>query len=569
MIERVDKLRWEDGIVATDRMPGLLAHFKSDQECLNRLFAVAYSPRRQERMRCFLSEWRQMLESLPFHSLTHSDRIDWLLFQSHLSAEKRHLETEASRFESAQVLLPQALELIALEDSRRLFQDVQPEPAALLLDNVCTQIANLRTALESGATKTSPALAGQAAKICTQLRTMLSAWFGFYHGYDPSFDWWVEKPYQTLDSVLDEYVRFLREEIAGAKGDAIVGEAIGREALIAELRHVQVPYEPEELIAAAREEMDWCQTELRRAAQEMGLGDDWRAALERVKADHVKPGEQPALVRDLAYEAIVYVEENDLVTVPPLARECWRMEMMAAERQKVSPFLLGGEEIIVSFPTSDMAHPQKKMSLRGNNRAFARATVQHELIPGHHLQTFFMERHRPYRQIFWTPFWIEGWTLHWEMLLWEREFARTPEERIGMLFWRMHRGARVIFSLEFHLGQRTAEECVEMLVQEVGHERDNALAEVRRSFEGNYSPLYQCAYLIGAWQMHALYREMVGSGRMSDREFHDAVLHENIMPIPTLRALLKGQPLTKDFAPEWRFYPLPMPNGEADLPETI
>jgi len=201
----------------------------------------------------------------------------------------------------------------------------------------------------------------------------------------------------------------------------------------------------------------------------MGYGNDWRAALDKVKSGHTQPGEQPALVRDLAYEAIHYVEEHELVTVPAVARECWRMEMMSPERQKVNPFFLGGEEIILSFPTSDMEHAQKRMSLRGNNRAFARATVHHELIPGHHLQLFSMARYHPHRQMFWTAFWIEGWTLHWEMLFWERNFARTPEERIGMLFWRMHRGARVIFSLEFHLGQRTAEECVEMLVNEAGH----------------------------------------------------------------------------------------------------
>ena len=124
--------------------------------------------------------------------------------------------------------------------------------------------------------------------------------------------------------------------------------------------------------------------------------------------------------------------------------------------------------------------------------------------------------------MFYTPFWVEGWTLHWEVLLWERGWARTPEERIGMLFWRMHRGARVVFSLAFHLGQMTPDECVEMLVGEVGHERDNAIAEVRRSFGGDYDPLYQAAYLLGGLQVHALYREMTENGRMTAREFHDA-----------------------------------------------
>jgi len=239
--------------------------------------------------------------------------------------------------------------------------------------------------------------------------------------------------------------------------------------------------------------------------------------------------------------------------VPPLAAECWRMEMMAPEKQKVNPFFLGGETIIVSFPTNTMEHARKRMSLRGNNRHFARATVQHELIPGHHLQGFFQERFRPYRRIFQTPFWTEGWTLHWEMLLWDQGFARTPEDRIGMLFWRLHRAARVLFSLGFHLGRMTPEQCVVLLVDEGGHERENALAEVRRSFGGSYDPLYQCACLIGGLQMRALHRECVGSGRMSQREFHDRVLQENSMPIAFLRALLSQQSLDRDFRARWRF----------------
>ena len=123
-----------------------------------------------------------------------------------------------------------------------------------------------------------------------------------------------------------------------------------------------------------------------------------------------------------------------------------------------------------------------------------------------------------------------------------------------MLFWRLHRCARVLFSFGFHLGQMTPQECVEMLVNDVGHERDNATAEVRRSFGGDYDPLYQAAYLIGGLQVRALHRELVGAGRMTDREFHDAFLRENCMPIALLRALLRGDPLDRDFRGEWRFY---------------
>src|SRR5215469_10056418 len=163
-----------------------------------------------------------------------------------------------------------------------------------------------------------------------------------------------------------------------------------------------------------------------------------------------------------------------------------------------------------------MSDQDKLMSMRGNNYAFCRATVFHELIPGHHLQIFMSQRYNAHRHIFQTPFLVEGWALYWEMRFWEMGFARTPEERVGMLFWRAHRCARIIFSLKFHLGQMTAPQAVDFLVERVGHERRNATAEVRRSVSGEYGPLYQAAYMLGALQLRTLHHEVVDSGKMKD-----------------------------------------------------
>ena len=163
----------------------------------------------------------------------------------------------------------------------------------------------------------------------------------------------------------------------------------------------------------------------------MGFGDDWQAALEKVKTLHVEPGKQTDLIRDLAREAMDFVEKRDLVTVPPLAKEIWRMEMMSPERQKVNPFFLGGEVIQVSYPTDTMDHDDKMMSMRGNNIHFSRATVHHELIPGHHLQGFMTARYNPHRRAFGTPFWTEGWALYWEMLLWDRRLPEDAREPRG------------------------------------------------------------------------------------------------------------------------------------------
>jgi uncharacterized protein (DUF885 family) len=232
--------------------------------------------------------------------------------------------------------------------------------------------------------------------------------------------------------------------------------------------------------------------------------------------------------------------------------------MMTPAQQKVNPFFLGGTSIIVSYPTCSMSHEEKLMVMRGNSRPLSRSTVFHELLPGHHLQFHYMPRSKPHRQLFETPFWIEGWAFYWELLLWDRgDFAVTPEEKMGMLFWHMHRCARIVFSVKFHLGEWTPAECVEFLVRKVGHERATAEGEVRRSFNGEDGPLYQAGYMLGALQIYALRKEVVDvGGLMSEKEFHDRVMKENNMPIELLRALLKGETLDRNHKPSWRFYDL-------------
>lgn len=453
----------------------------------------------------------------------------------------------------------------------------------------------------AGSLKVKKVVANRTVAIISSLRNTLKNWFDYYNGYDPIFTWWVAEPYKAADQSLQNYASFMSEKVAGLRfGDAIdsrpatgtagggggpdaergqrsgaqggrsanarpgdssdiVGDPIGREALMVELASEMIPYTPEELIAIAKKEFAWCETEMKKASRHLGYGEDWHKALEHVKGLYVEPGKQPQLIRDLAVEAIEFMDQHDLITIPPLARESWRMQMMTPERQLVNPFFTGGETISVSYPTNTMSHEQKMMSMRGNNIHFARATVFHELIPGHHLQGFMSARYRSYRSPFRTPFWGEGWALYWELLLWDMGFAKTPENRIGMLFWRMHRCARIIFSLGFHLGQMTPKQCIDFLVERVGHEPENATAEVRRSFNGSYPPLYQAAYLLGGLQIYAMHKELVDKGKMTNRAFHDAVLKENSIPIEMVRASLTKQKLTRHFNSSWKFYGLVVP----------
>ncbi len=537
---------------------GVIESFDADVGILDRYYSARTSPNRSARFKQLYADKLALLAGLDFDKLNHDEQVDYVLFKNYLEHEQKEAARWEAQLAEMAPLIPFSRTISDLEDTRRTLKDLDPAKAAVVLNDLAKQIAATQKSFEDGsAAKPKRTVANRAARTVGELRNTLKRWFTFYNVYDPLFTWWCESPYKAADDALGKYQTFITAKLVGIAPDdktTIIGDPIGREALINELKYEMIPYTPEELVAIANKEFAWCEAEMKKASREMGYGDDWKKALEAVKQSYVEPGKQPALIRDLAYQAIDFVEKNDLVTVPKIARDGWRMEMMTPERQLVAPFFLGGETILVSYPTDGMTHEQKMMSMRGNNPHFSHATVFHELIPGHHLQGFMADRYRPYRGDFRTPFSVEGWALYWEFLMWDLGFQKTPEDRVGALFWRMHRCARIIFSLNFHLEKMTPQECVDFLVERVGHERDNAAAEVRRSFSGDYGPLYQIAYMMGGKQFYSLHHDLVDTKKMTNKQFHDAILHEGPIPVEMVRAILTNGRLSKDFVPSWRFY---------------
>jgi hypothetical protein len=547
-------------------LSGLIRRYATDADSVRRFYHLPQSEAVRTRRDGFFARWQEELERQPFERMGRDGRIDFLLLRNHLAAERYRQEFEARRLEETRPLLPFLDDAIGLEVARWGVTPIDPQAAAATLTRIGREAADVHRRVRLAHEK-RPAEAGleplearperalRAARTVADATRALDAWYRHYDGFHPLFSWWNRKPYEAARRALDEYGRFLRETVAGQRDrdeDPMVGDPIGRDAILMDLRFEMLAYSPEELIRIAEREMAWCEDQMRRAAREMGHGDDWKAALEAVKARHVPPGEQDGLVARQAREAIEFLERRDLVTIEPLARETWRVDMIDLATQRILPFAAyGGQRMLVAYPLADMDHDTKLMSLRGNNEHFSRIVTPHELIPGHHLQGYMAQRYRPYRAIFSTPFLGEGWALHWEMLLWDLGYARGPEDRVGMLFWRMHRAARIIVSLAYHMGETTPPEMIDFLVDRVGHERFTATSEVRRYIGGQYSPLYQVSYMIGGLQLRSLYRALVPA-KMTPKQFHDAVLKENSVPIEMIRLSLTGTTPPRDWRPEKR-----------------
>ena len=164
-------------------------------------------------------------------------------------------------------------------------EPINSAKVAATLTELKKQVDEQRSKVEKGF-QGKKAVANRAVAALNALKGNLRNWYTFYNGYDPVFTWWNEEPYKSVDQALTNYSTFISEKVVGVRvaqseatrgqgsggsqrqssspnarpGDTsdIVGDPIGREALISELRSEMIPYTPEEIIAIGEKEMAWC-----------------------------------------------------------------------------------------------------------------------------------------------------------------------------------------------------------------------------------------------------------------------------------------------------------------------
>ena len=421
----------------------LQREYRADQASLRDASELPASEAYLDRQRQLDQRWLERLDQFDFAALDARQKADFLLLRSQIRAALDETARAKQRLGEIAPLVPFRTTIHELETARRHWGAPDVQAAARKVAELMTAVKLASEHLPKPGGKTTAAAALRAANSVRALQEVLKRWYSFYEGYQPGFTWWLKKPCDDASKQLDEYAKHVREDLAGIKGkddDPLVGEPLGAEALAADIRREWLPYTADELIAIGEREFVFCEVEMKKAAREMGLGDDWKAALARVKADYAPPGQQDALVAGIAREVTEFVKRRELVTVPPLCEESWGLTMISPETLKTIPYAAyNGRQMMVAYASGEMSQEDKIMVMRGNNRHFTRLVIPHELIPGHHLQQYY-EARGPQRQ-FSTPFYVEGWALYWELRLWDLGWAKTPEDRIGMLFWRMTRAA--------------------------------------------------------------------------------------------------------------------------------
>ncbi len=299
-----------------------------------------------------------------------------------------------------------------------------------------------------------------------------------------------------------------------------------------------------DLLQIGEEAVAKAKVELAKAAAEISP----RQGLERVIAEakkHHPPAEKLTQTYKKEMErARDFVVKRDLVTfpdgddhlavteTPPFARSV----IPYAAYLSPAPFDSKQEGLFWVTPIDRRAPADRQREqLDGHTIYGIPVTALHEAYPGHHLQLLHSNRaSSKVRKVFGTSTFWEGWALYCEDLMFEEGFYQDPKVRLIQLRDMLFRAYRVLVDVKLHLSQMTIEEAVDLLVDQAGLERANAVAEVKRY---TLTPTQPMSYLVGKREIVSLrdeYRQQRGE-RFKLKEFHDKLLSFGSVPLPLVR----------------------------------
>lgn len=285
----------------TPNIQATIRTFTADLADIQSFLSISFSPTRSQKVEGFFTSTLTSLSAdFDFDTLSQDDKVDYLLLQSHIKRLLHQDRAAAKKYQQAQELGlfgDWVDECIHFVETRHNVGRQSGREIATVFQNAEKGIDILiSTANSEKSHKTDKErfITFWTIARFEELSAALEEAVGFYKGYDPVITWWIEKPWETLKARLTTLVSALKTKIGvdgSSSADDIVGDPIGREALLEELEAEWIAYTPEELIQMGEKELEWCERDMEKASMTLGF-DSSRDALEHVKNKFVEPGEQ-------------------------------------------------------------------------------------------------------------------------------------------------------------------------------------------------------------------------------------------------------------------------------------
>lgn len=275
--------------------------FTADLADIQSFLSISISQTRADKVKeCLTSTLTSLSKNFVFMLLPQSEQVDYLLLQSHIKRLLHQNEATAKKVDTAKDLglFGDWVDVcIHFVETRHNVGIQSGQQIATALHSAAQGADQLLSVLASDDSfkgdKERFIISWTIAKF-GELQWALEEAVGFYKGYDPVVSWWIEQPWMALNTKLTALTTALGRKTGidgSGSADDIVGDPIGREALLQELEAEWIAYTPEELVEKAEEEFEWCEKEIGKASKTLGF-DSPAEALEHVKNTFVEPGEQ-------------------------------------------------------------------------------------------------------------------------------------------------------------------------------------------------------------------------------------------------------------------------------------
>jgi hypothetical protein len=275
--------------------------FAADLADIQSFLTISFSPTRAAKVKEYLtSALVSLSKNFDFDLLHQDDQVDYLLLQSHIKRLLHQSKAAVKKYQQAKDLglFGDWVDVcVQFVETRHDVGRQSGKQIATAFETAEKGVDGLISLLVSessfGGDKERFIVFWTIARF-EELHEALAEAVRFYQGYDPVITWWIEKPWQTLSARLTSLIAALRKKTGvdgSASADDIVGDPIGREALLEELEAEWIAYTPEELVQIGEDEFQWCEREMEKASKALGFSSS-PEALEYVKNTFVEPGEQ-------------------------------------------------------------------------------------------------------------------------------------------------------------------------------------------------------------------------------------------------------------------------------------
>ena len=239
----------------------------------------------------------------------------------------------------------------------------------------------------------------------------------------------------------------------------------------------------------------------------------------------------------------VFIQENDLVTVPDDIGECVVLETPSIVQNVIStiayqpPGVYSPDQTGYFFvrPIPDsLDQGQREAYYRYIHRRGFKGSVVHEAYPGHHFQyQIAAQMSDSIRKWFDNMLFVEGWALYCEQMMYDQGFYKSDSRRyLNILRGIRFRAARIIADVKLHANKETVDEVVAWMAEKLDADTSVVRAEIDWYV---LKPTVPMAYLIGKQEIMAL-RDAVmrkEGEAFSLKAFHDRLLSGGAVP-PTL-----------------------------------